>query len=438
MSKTVSKDDGLDFVSDKYTYNKLSDSYIINLKCQSKPLVISGARHRAICRSYSQWGEDLTIDEIVRKYALTPEIFDEYRRIFHLTKTKEPLSIEEVLEHSIEDSVQKILEEKRYKIYQNYEKESWKQIQAEAMNWRNFRGRKLDPFVNFIEGFKVPKITPKTYKLEKIEHKKALIINLSDIHVGLSADPRYLYFQKKWNTKLLEQAMAEYADKLAALIAERTYRFEKAVICFGGDFLHTLTGFTDKGTKIENEILGEAQLEYGFTIAINFLSRMLELFPTVEVKAVSGNHDSVGDYVISRYCQAHFRNDKRMKFDITPKRFLPFKITKHNLFILEHGYSAKYKSKLPRSGAGRDSYIQNVFLGDPKLLQGVKNKYYITNDQHHMEVQERNGFEMLMCGSIVKGDRYSDNSMLHSRPRQSVFVVDESGMSEILHMFFDK
>ena len=66
---------GLEFISDKYTYNKIDDVYCINLKCQVKPLVVSGSKHRAICRSFSEWGDNLTCDEIVKKYTLTPEIF---------------------------------------------------------------------------------------------------------------------------------------------------------------------------------------------------------------------------------------------------------------------------------------------------------------------------------------------------------------------------
>ena len=78
--------ESLQFLSDKYVYNEVSDSYVINLRCQSKPLVVSGSKHRAICRSYSEWGENLTCDDIVKKYALTPTVFDEYRRVFGLTK----------------------------------------------------------------------------------------------------------------------------------------------------------------------------------------------------------------------------------------------------------------------------------------------------------------------------------------------------------------
>ncbi len=255
--------------------------------------------------------------------------------------------------------------------------------------------------------------------------------------MGLAADERYLYFQNKWNTESLQEAMREYAIKVKQNLQERNYKFDAAVICLGGDLAHSLTGYTDKNTKLEAEHLGENQLDYSLTILFAFFEEILRLFPKVYVKAVSGNHDSVYDYAISRFLETYYRNEPRIEFEITTKRFLPFKIAENNLFVLEHGYSAKYKSKVPRAGAGRDSYIQNILLAKPELLQGIKNRYYITNDQHHLEVSEKMNYTMIISPALVGGDRYSDNVCLKSRPSQNLFIVDKNGLKEIVHLYFD-
>lgn len=426
---------GLEFVSNKYTYNQLNDTYCVNLKCQLKPLVISGSKHRSICRSYSEWGENLTTDEIVKKYALTPEIFDEYRRIFNLTKQREPLSIEEVLENSVEDSVSKIIEEKRYNIYQKFEKESWKNIQAAALKWQHFQAKQIDPFCNFIESWNPPIYTPTQFK-QVNSGDKYFLASLSDVHVGLISHERFNYFKGKWSHKDLENSIKSYANQIKNEISQRKTGFKSAALLLAGDLVHTLSGFTDKGTKLEYEFLGENQFDLVFNITVYFINELLSIFPEIHIKSVAGNHSSFGDYVVAKVLESYYRNEPRLKFEITTKRYLPFKI-ENSLLILEHGYSPWYKSRLPRSPVARENYINGLFLSKPELLQGVKNKYYISADQHHSEIKETNFYEHLMLSTIVGADRHSDNCGYVNRPRQTCFVIDKTGLKEILHFYFD-
>jgi len=441
--KSVAKSDniisdsaGLEFVSDRYTYNQLNDTYVINLKCQGKPLVVSGSRHRAICRSYSDWGDGLNSDEICKKYALTPEIFDEYRRIFSLTKQKEPLSIEEVLENSVEDNVGKILEEKRYKIYQQYEKESWKNIQAAAIKWQRFQAKEFDPFCNFIESWNPPVYNPVEFKNKTKVGDKHFVASLSDIHVGLISHGRFNYFKGEWSHKDLEESIKQYTAKIRDEVDNRKTGFKDAYLLLAGDICHTLSGFTDKGTKLEYEFIAENQFDLAFNIIVYFLNELLAIFPEINIKSVAGNHSSFGDYVVAKALEAYYRTEPRLKFEITTKRYLPFKI-EDSLFILEHGYSPFYKSRLPNAKNQRENYINGLFLSKPELLQGIRTKYYLSADQHHSETKETNFYEQIMFSTIVAADRHSDNCGYVNRARQNCLVIDKEGLREIIHFYFD-
>lgn len=428
---------GLEFVSDRYVYNEENDTYIVNLKNHAKPLVINGAKHRAICRSYSDWDGGLTAIEICRKYSLTPEVFSEYKSIFKLDKSKEPLSAEEVFSESVEKNVAQILEEKRYKIFQQYEKESWKITQRDAIKWRHFQAKVLDPFSIFLDSWTPPKYEKIKLDLKKKTDNKSILINVADIHVGAKADARYLYRSHKWNINNLISAMEDYAAKIVNIVDDRKLGFEQAVITIGGDIIHTLTGYTDKGTKLEYEFIEEDQIDFAFNILVLFISNMLSIFPKVSVKSVSGNHSSLGDYIVSKMLQIYFKDEARINFDISSKRYLPFKVN-NSLFILDHGASPKgIKSKLPRRGPSRNSYIQGILLAHPELLQGINQKYFITNDKHHFEYEEHTDFEMILCPSIVGGDRYSDLLGLKSRPSQCIFMIDDTGIAEIIKIYFD-
>lgn len=428
---------GLEFVSSRYTYNKENDSYIFNLKCRLKPLVLHGSKVKSIVRSYSSWGEDLTTNEICRTYSLTPEIFGELRSILNLTKDKEPLTSEEVLYNSVEQSVEQIIEEKRYRIYQKYEKEDWKQTQVDAAKWREFCSKQLDPFARFIHKWE----PPPNYKIQRPKKnndaKRALLVNIADIHVGAKADERFLYRQKNWRHSDLVDAMKDYCNKIYYEISDRKTGFDKCIVTLGGDIAHTLSGYTDGNTKLDYEFIGEDQIDYAFSLLVAFINEMLSIFSVVDVKSVNGNHSYLGDYVIAKLLQTYYRNNKDITFDITSKRYLPFKIM-DTLVILDHGASGKgIKSKLPGGALARDSYIQGILLDKPEMLLGTKSRIFLTNDKHHYEHIERSDFDLIISPSIVGGDLYSDFNCWKSRPAQSLYVIDEDGLKETIRIYFD-
>jgi len=77
-----------------------------------------------------------------------------------------------------------------------------------------------------------------------------------------------------------------------------------------------------------------------------------------------------------------------------------------------------------------------LFLSKPELLQGTKHRYYLTADQHHSEI-ETSDYELIMFSTFVGGDKHSDNSNLFSRPRQNLLLVGESGVEQIINIYFD-
>lgn len=424
-------------ISEKYTWNKETDRYIIPLKCRKEPLVISGAKHRAICRDYSAWHGDLTAHDVCVKYSLTPEIFNEYRRIFNLTKEREPLSAEEVWENDEDESVEAILEQKRYSIYQKYEKEDWNQTQKDAEKWRAFEAKQLDPFSRFLEGWSPPKYNKIIGRVQpKNPSKQVFLINVNDIHVGAKADERFLYRQRNWRHSDLERAMQSYFLKIEKEIGDRKNPPNQCVVNLAGDILHTLTGFTDNGTKLDHEFLGEDQLEFAFVLLTLFFNNLLAVFPNISVKSVSGNHSYFGDYTIARMLELYYKSEGRIQFEITSKRYLPYKIL-DTLVILEHGATGKgIKAKIPR-GAAKESYVKSILLDKPEMLVGAKSKIFISGDQHHYEYIEKSDFDMIICPSIVGGDLYSDFNGWKSRPAQCVFVIDEDGLKETIRFYFD-
>lgn len=434
-------------ISDKYTWNKDTDKYIVTLKSRKSPLVISGAKHRSICRDYSAWNGDLTAHDICIKYSLTPEIFNEYRRVFNLTKEREPLSAEEVWERDEDESVESIIEQKRYSIYQKYEREDWQLTQKDAEKWRAFESRQLDPFSRFLESWPPSKNSKAKANSDKSNvvkqkpnqsaSKSIAMVNLNDIHVGAKADARFLYRQRNWRHEDLKASIGDYFLKIENEMKSRRNPPSECIVNVAGDILHTLTGYTDNGTKLDCEFLGEDQLEFAFSLLTLFFDNLLSVFPKISVKSVSGNHSYFGDYTICRMLELYYRQDTRIDFQISSKRYIAYKIL-NNLIVLEHGATGKgIKSKIPRNGPAKDSYIKSILLDKPEMLIGVKSRIFVVADQHHYEHIEKSDFDMIICPSIVAGDLYSDFNGWKSRPSQCMFVLDQDGLKETIRFYFD-
>jgi hypothetical protein len=105
------------------------------------------------------------------------------------------------------------------------------------------------------------------------------------------------------------------------------------------------------------------------------------------------------------------------------------------LFIISHGYSAEYKGRIPSQGKARESYIANLFLSKPETLLDITQKVLLTADQHHLEMREYAEFEHYMLSTTVRGDKHSEAMGLNNKPRQSCFVVDNTGIKEIVYCY---
>lgn len=412
----------------KYIFNKKEDSHLVLLK--TGLLKISSKQYDDMFLDYIN---GVSVQDLCYRNNLDLDSFDEVRKILGWTRKSLVANIDST-EAEIEDQIN-VLDKRKVEL--SALKLKGKKNLADALKWQDFQTKKLDPFYGFIKTWE-PKHKEKQYSVEKAPNKtgKHLVINLSDIHIGAIADGKYLFFQEDWNHSKLQKSMDRYLTSVIEEISQRKYSIEDVSICCLGDIIHTLTGFTDKGTKLESEFLSEKQLDFAFSIITQFIDGLLTVFKKINMYSVSGNHSSLGDYVVARFLEAYYKADKRISFNITSQRFLPF-IIEDSLFVIEHGYSALYRSKMPPQGSARESYIQKILLSNPDLLTKTKYRYFVIGDQHTFSIEENTSYELIVCPSIVAGDRYSDNIMLKSRPRQLMFVVDKTGIKEIINIYFD-
>jgi hypothetical protein len=433
----------LNFHSEKYVYNEDTDTYIVPLKCAPKPLVMKGDDHRAICANYSNWvGKGMSINEIARKFKMPRQYFNEYKTVFSLTHDREPLTAEQILASDTGSSVDHILEEKRFAIHQQFEKESWKRTQADAEKWRSIQARELDPFQKFLENY-VPKPLEPAGFLHELNadmtgtSEKVFVTGLSDLHFGVVAHSEKLFKGRELSTEIISQVVDNYAQQIADTVADSTTGYAKCVVFAIGDILHGIRGKTERGTVLECDTFKEDQFTYAFDTLIRYFQRMIEIFGTVEVHSVRGNHDGIDNWMLINAIAVFFKDDIRITFNNYKTRSALVRVNS-TLFIIDHGESDTYKhAAVPAGGKPRESYVQSLLLTDPSKLVGVVDKVFVQGHLHHFELHEYNDFTFLMFSSVVTGDAYSADHNWNARPRQNCLVIGNDGIKQTLHYYFD-
>ena len=421
-----------------YVYNQRTDKYIVQLRSYGGSYVCPGDQHRAMLTAYSNWnGADRSIQKIANDYKMRREWVVEYFKIMKWTHDTVPITDEEIKLGRDQEAKDRILDTKKTSYLQELQKADWQQTQQFAREWIEFQGGKLDPFERVLAKWIPKKPLPVQLLDSKSErNKETLLVGLSDLHFGGKATKEVLFSGKDFDSETIRGILRDYSAKIANHLNELKTKYGQVAVLSLGDILHTLTGFTVKGTPLITDVIGEAQFDLAMDCLVEFMHQMLTLFPKVDVYAVKGNHAGVGDYILYKAIAAYFRTDKRIKFHLAKSRQTCFRIG-NVAILMDHGASDVSKSMIPTSGASKEAYIQALFLAYPDILNGTKCRLMVQGDRHRFMCEELRGFEHVILGSCVLGDAYADNLGLHSRARQNCLVLSEDGLKQIINFYFD-
>lgn len=424
----------------KYTYNEENDTYVVPmLKTMGKNFICSGGQHRAMQLAYSGFGNQ-TINELCDQYGLTRAMFNEYKTAMGWTKDMLPLSDEQIVSMPIEEATHNLLLAKKRAIREKFQKDKWKETQAAAMQWEKLQTGVIEPLSNVLQRYQPPKLQPlpKSPNHSKLKtSKNVFVVGLSDLHFGAKANSNELFSGTDFDADKIKDIIDVYATKIKADVDSFNYKFDRCVIMVVGDILHSLTGFTEKGTQLEADVLREEQFELAFNSLAQFFNRMLEIFGKAEVFCVKGNHAGQAEYNLMFTLKTLFTNRPEISFKLSKARTMVFRLN-NVAVMLDHGESDMIHAAVPKDGTGREAYVQSRFMQYGDQLQGCRTKLMIQGDKHHYEQKEYRSFEFFMFGSCVTGDRYADHLGVHSRPRQNCLILDEDGVKASLHYYFDE
>jgi len=417
----------------RYVYNKADGKYIFLLQKQTgKNIVLDEDTVKSIIKGYSNYdGSQLSINQAANRFDIPRRHLIHILKILGITHDSIPVTNEDLADKDTNELIEEILQEKRFNLDQKLNKREWEETRRDANHWREFLHGVINPIESALDNWKP--FTSKKIKSPNNKSEESLVLGLSDLHFGESATGDYMFSGKDWGIDDAHNTVIRYVEEINSFIKKRKSGFNRCDLAVLGDLVHGITGMTDKGTILEAHPKGSKQFTYALNSLIIFFNNLLEKFNEINVTSVGGNHDNFADFALMTCLESHYRNESRISFNVSSCRWAHFKVD-DNLFLIEHGYSHRYKSKVPSAHASRENYINNLILKKPEM-RNAKNKYFIMGDRHHVEIKEYSNFEFFQFSTPVGGNEYADNSNWGNRPRQNGLVVSEKGVTEFVNFY---
>lgn len=295
--------------------------------------------------------------------------------------------------------------------------------------------KEYNSFKNLLKNWEPPKMV--SFSPGPItDSDKAYVVVLNDSHFGAYANGKYMYSDPTWTTQDTVRAVDKYVQTITEDVLSRNYKFKECVLLSLGDILHSVSGKTARLTELKYDIIREEMFDQAFTSICCLIQRLCEIFGQVRVADIVGNHNPELDMALFRALAAYFRTEKNIKFEHLTTFPSPLRIGS-TLILAHHGQHFQEKSFVPKDGKAREAYIQSLFLQRIDLLKGVKTKLFLQGDLHHFEQKEYSDFEFIMLGTSLGGDEHSSVNNWKNRARQSCLVLDDSGLREVIHCYFE-
>lgn len=438
---------------ENYWYNTNTGDYIFDftdVASISRPISLPKQTVYAILQDYSNFdASPKSINAIAIKHQIPPFILKKLLHRLEVTHDSLPIT-DELLEETADDGklVEDLISLRKFNIHQQFQQSNWKLVQDNANKWARFEAGVLNPISDVLSEVSLPQVDWNLTDFPDVardscedewDEDETYVIALSDIHFGAFADKNNMFFtDEDWTIEKTQEAVWKYSEQIAEDMANRKKKPGKCLVVSVGDICDSLKGITDKGTPLNTHYKGVSQFKVALTSISLFLQCLARIWQDrpISVKAVSGNHDSFADWAL--FTALDHMHNKRIDFEIASQRWLMFQ-DGANLFIMEHGYSAKYKHKVPTSDIGKENYVQKLLLEKiGEFKQPIKHRYFLMGDRHSYNQKEMSSFEFIQLPTLVGGDEYADALGLSSRQRQMAFILDaEKGVTQMLNFYFD-
>lgn len=422
----------------KYNYCPKQKTYtFLTSKKLGKNVTITDVALKNILRLYSEFdGHPHTAQEIFTKTNISKKTIDVILKMLNFTHASLPFLPNEIESETEEELVEDLVEFKKLSIADGFNRKEYLKLQEDAQKWRDVFDNHFEPIKSFVESFKLPKSKKLKKPLANFTDE-VYIVGLSDIHFGNKHSESKSFNNQAYHEQDVRKSFENLFLQIEDDLESRTDAPTVGYLLDLGDVLHSLTSFTSKGTKLGEGLYGLEQFKLAFEVLSGFIDQLSNLFETLHIKTVFGNHDAMHDQMIYYTLQRYFEEYTNIVFEISTSRWLDFMIH-DNLIVMEHGNSPTIKNTiLPEHSSKRETYINNVFTSaiTKNKHKNVKNKIFLCGDKHNIKMGEYYDFEFFRFSTPVLGDGFADEKILRNRPRFNGLIINKKGIKQVINFY---
>ena len=312
---------------------------------------------------------------------------------------------------------------------------------------KNWKGEGDTPISSYTSGFLVSKV-PEVKPLPAIEitplpqenideGEETQLILISDLQAGQQS--------VSFNSKILKQRMDLLSQKSLRLcrLHRKMRPIKKLVVCLLGDMIENMNVPIPKLEELEKVVFDQI-FEVAVPALNDFLVSQLQMFETIEVYAVRGNHGQLEgrrslssktnwDSFVYKILELGLKNFERIKFNIELDNFYQVINIAGTKFLLVHGDQMPSYLGLPFYGIDRRTLRWNVNI--PGGWQ-----YCLMGHHHICNYLRASGIPIFINGTFASGMAYPLMRMgLMDDPRQWVlFLSPKRGVTAMYDVDLSK
>lgn len=270
-----------------------------------------------------------------------------------------------------------------------------------------------ESFLSLIENVLARKIEPFDYKqTPTCCGEESMIICLSDLHVGIECQNNWNIF----NTSVLLKRLYKYIDEIKSI--QNVHQCKHCDIVLGGD---NISGMIHSNLRLQNNENVIEQLKIAATYIGDFIFEIQDIFETINVHSVSGNHSR-----LSPDKEEHLKGEEldalipfilKIKFENNPQ-----------ITICDNGYIDDTINSFKTPG-GKLFYLVHGDKDQPSnvtqkltLMTGVKPDGIIMSHRHHNAFDTQYGVKIIQVGCVVGTDDHCVDLRISGEPEQCVVI----------------
>ncbi len=370
-------------------YDKENDCYLSFIPSQESIVRISGEQHRAMRHSYSAEGENLTVEDMARKYAKSSNFIREYITAYNWSHTMDVFTDESIENHSVDELVETTLSSKRRQVREKANKKQWASIEKDANRMRMLDETLLNEFREAISKGNLAKKTVKRLKMKEAD-PYAVVISPTDLHFGSGA----------WVDEVGEhydthEARIRLINRTNNLISRLPSRPEKIIVATGSDWFHidNEEGSTTKGTPQDLSTSPAQIFIDGCELAREHIELLRGVSP-IQVVFMRGNHDRQMALALMMYLKAVYENCDDVDVVLDPK-LRNYVTWGNNLLGFTHGDGVR----------GHD--LPLLMASEQRKEWGAcEHHVWFHGHLHHQRLLEKGGTTVIQLPSLAGSDRW--------------------------------